>query len=122
LTTSDVHLGLNKHKLGLVVNDNTEECNVSQEKRRKYHDIIHVDAIGINAFCKTSFLETSQESHERLISLTQHHRVLISLPLSPLQRKSVRLIRAENERTQLCLQIELAEEKSQPLHSHKSPW
>ena len=39
--------------------------------------------------------------------------------------KSVRLIRAENKRTQLCLQIELAEEKSQSqsLHSQNpSQW
>jgi len=31
----------------------------------------------------------------------------------------MRLIPAENERTQLCLQTELAEEKSQSLHSQK---
>jgi len=33
----------------------------------------------------------------------------------------LRLIRAKNKRTQLYLQIELAEEKSQSLHSQKSP-
>ena len=33
---------------------------------------------------------------------------------------SARLILAENKRTQLCLQIELAEEKAQSLHSQKS--
>jgi len=31
----------------------------------------------------------------------------------------LRLIRAKNKRTQLCLQIELAEEKSLSLHSQK---
>ena len=36
-------------------------------------------------------------------------------------KKIVRLIPSENKRTQLCLQIELAEEKSQSLHSQKSP-
>jgi len=46
--------------------------------------------------------------------------VLISSPLSPSQ-KSVRLIPAENKRTQLCLQTELAEEKPQSLHSQKIP-
>ena len=50
----------------------------------------------------------------------QRHRVLISSPRL-LLKMSVRLIRAENKRTQLCLQIELAEEKSQPLHSQKPP-
>jgi len=39
----------------------------------------------------------------------------------PLLKRSVRLIPAENSRTQLCLQKELAEEKSQSLHSQKSP-
>ena len=34
-------------------------------------------------------------------------------------KKSVRPIPAENKRTQLCLQTELAEEKSQSLHSQK---
>ena len=38
-----------------------------------------------------------------------------------LLKRSVRLIRAENKRTQLCLQLELAEEKSQQLHAQKSP-
>jgi len=33
----------------------------------------------------------------------------------------VRLIPAEIKKTQLCLQTELAEEKSQSLHSQKSP-
>ena len=36
--------------------------------------------------------------------------------------KSVRLIRAEKKRTKLCLQTELAEKKSQSLHSQKLPW
>jgi len=36
-----------------------------------------------------------------------------------LLKKSVTLIRAENKRTQLCLQIELAEEKSQSLYLQK---
>jgi len=36
-------------------------------------------------------------------------------------KRVLRLIRAENKRTQLCLQIESAEEKSQSLHSQKSP-
>jgi len=35
--------------------------------------------------------------------------------------KSVTLIRAENNKTQLRLQIELAQEKSQSIHSQKSP-
>ena len=40
-----------------------------------------------------------------------------------LLKKSVRLIAAENKRTQLCLQTELAEEKSQSLHLQKlSRW
>ena len=38
-----------------------------------------------------------------------------------LSLKSVRLIRAENKRMQLCLQIELGEENSQLLYSQKSP-
>ena len=38
-----------------------------------------------------------------------------------LLKNSVRLIPAENKRTQLCLQTELAEEKSQLLHSQKFP-
>jgi len=36
-------------------------------------------------------------------------------------KTSVRLIPAENKRTQLCLQTEVAEENSQSLHSHKLP-
>jgi len=36
--------------------------------------------------------------------------------------KSLRQIRAENKRTQLCLEINLAEEKSQSLQSQNSPW
>jgi len=39
----------------------------------------------------------------------------------PLLKSSVRLIPAENKRTQLCLQKELTEEKSQSLHSEKPP-
>jgi len=38
-----------------------------------------------------------------------------------LLKKCVTLIRVENKRTQLCLQIESTEEKSQTLHSQKSP-
>ena len=39
------------------------------------------------------------------------------------KNECVRLIPAENIRTQLCLQVELAEEKSKSLHSQKSlPW
>jgi len=64
--------------------------------------------------------KTSQESRAWLISLRQSIRVLFSLLLSPSQ-KSVRLIPAENERTQLCLLTELAEEKPQSLHSQKLP-
>jgi len=54
-------------------------------------------------------LETSQESREWLIFATQRHRVLISSQLSPSQ-KHCETNPAENKRTQLCLQTELAEE------------
>jgi len=42
----DQNIGLNKHKVNLSVNDNTAECNVSQEKRN-YHETIYDGAIGI---------------------------------------------------------------------------
>jgi len=45
----------------------------------------------------------------------------IFLTADPSENECVRLIRAENKRTQLCLLIELAEEKSQSLHSQKPP-
>jgi len=38
-----------------------------------------------------------------------------------LLKKSVRPIPGENKKTQLCLETELAEEKSQSLHSQKLP-
>jgi len=49
------------------------------------------------------------------------HCVLISSPLSP-SRNECETNPSEHKRTQLCLQIELAEEKSRSLHSQKSPW
>ena len=66
-----------------------------------------------------SFLKTSQESRKWLVFSTQCYLVLLSSPLSPSQ-KNVRLIRAENKRMQLCLQIELSEQKSQSLYLYKS--
>jgi len=42
----DQNIGLNKRKRNLSVNDNTAECNVSQEKRN-YHETIHDGTIGI---------------------------------------------------------------------------
>jgi len=65
--------------------------------------------------CRPSFLNTSEESRERLIFSTQCHRVLISS--HRLLKKCVTLIPAENNRTQVCFQIELAEEKSRSIHS-----
>ena len=41
----DQKIGLNKYKRSLLVNDNTAENYVSQEKRN-YHENIHDDAIG----------------------------------------------------------------------------
>jgi len=46
---------------------------------------------------------------------------VVSFALAVVFIISVRLIRAENKRTQLCLQTELAEENSQSLHSQKLP-
>jgi len=51
----------------------------------------------------------------------QNHRVLISSPLLPSQQKRD-TNRSREQKTQLCLQIELAEEKSQSLHLQKSLW
>jgi len=42
----DQNIGVNKHKLNLSVNDNTGECNVSQEKRN-YHETIYDGAIAV---------------------------------------------------------------------------
>jgi len=42
----DQNIGLNKHKPNLSVNDNTAECNLSQEKRN-HHETIYDGAIGI---------------------------------------------------------------------------
>jgi len=39
-------IDLNGHKLSLLVNHNTAECKVSQQKRN-YHEAIHNGAIGI---------------------------------------------------------------------------
>jgi len=36
----DQNINLNKHKLSLLVNANTAECNVSQHKKN-YHETIH---------------------------------------------------------------------------------
>jgi len=69
----DHNIGLNKRKLNLLVNDNTAECNVSQEKRN-YHETMHDGAIGIKENFQDSsiymknqlagFFKTSQESRE----------------------------------------------------------
>ena len=58
-------------------------------------------------------LKTIEESREWLISLRQSHRVLISSPLSPSQ-KECETNPSTEERTQLCLQTELAEKN----HNH----
>ena len=103
------------------------------KKKRNYHEAIHNGAIDIKwttsesaigiekPVYRPSLRKTSQESRKwlQLILFAHSHRVLISSPR--LLKKSVRLIPAENKRRQLCLQIELAEEKSQSLHSQKSP-
>jgi len=49
----------------------------------------------------------------------QGHRVLISSPLSPSQTKCENNLSRE-QRTQVCLEIELVEEKPQACHSQKS--
>jgi len=41
----DQNIGLNKHKLILLVNDYNAECNVSQKKN--YYEAVHDGAIGI---------------------------------------------------------------------------
>jgi len=68
--------------------------------------------------CGPLFSKTSQTSCECMIDL-------FGAPPSRADfltfSKIVRLIRAENKTTQLWLQVELAEEKSQSLHSQKSP-
>jgi len=46
----------------MLVNDNTAEYNVSQEKRN-YHETIHDGAIGMTSRL-VGFLKTSQESRE----------------------------------------------------------
>jgi len=50
----------------------------------------------------------------------QCHRVLISSPPSP-SEEDCEFNPSKEQRTQLCLRIELAEEKSQPLQSQMSP-
>jgi len=42
----DQNINLNKHKLSLLVNDCSVECNVSQHKKN-YHETIHDGAIRI---------------------------------------------------------------------------
>jgi len=46
LSPLDQNIGLNKHKLSLLVNNNAAECNVFQEKWN-YHETIHDDPTGI---------------------------------------------------------------------------
>jgi len=125
----DQKIGLNKHALSFLANVNIVECNVSQEKKklsriyprwcyRHKRNYLRQHYRHEKQVCRLSFLKTSEESRKWLTYSKQRHGVLISLPLS--LKKSVRLIWAENERTQLCLQIELGEEKSQSLHSQQS--
>ena len=99
---------------------------MSQEKRN-YHETIHDGAIGI----KDTIQDSAKGMKSWLVGhcLQAKNRVIDLFDATPdnflmavvFSKGVLRLIRAKNERTQLCLQIELAEEKSQPLHSEKSP-
>jgi len=49
----DQNIDINKFKLSLLVNDNSAECNVSQEER-SYPEIIHHGAIGVKETIRDS--------------------------------------------------------------------
>jgi len=95
-------------------------------KKRNYHETIYNGAIGI----KTNFWDSTIDMKSRLVGFLKQAQIRMgdwsfrrnanacSFPRRcRLLKRSVRPIPAENKRTQLCLQTELAEEKS--LHSQK---
>jgi len=68
----------------MLVNDNTAEYNISQEKK----ETIHNAAVGMTSrFVGFLKVKTSQESREWVITLRQSHRLVISSPLSPSQKE-----------------------------------
>jgi len=73
-------------------------------------------------FERPSLLETSQEPREWLTF--RRNALTDFLTAVALLKKGVRLIQAESKRTQLCLQIELAEEKRNHFthRSHRGDW
>jgi len=96
----------------------------------KKKETIYNGAIGI----KETFWDSAVDTKCRLVGFLKqakncvcdwpfrHNAIACEFPhRCPLLKKSVRPIPAENKRTQLCLQTELAEEKSQSLHSQKLP-
>jgi len=100
------------------------------KKKRNYHETIYNGAIGI----KETFWDSAIDMKRGLVGFLKQGKNRVSDWSSRrnaiacefphrcrLLKKSVRPIPAENKRTQLCLQTELAEEKSQSLHSQKLP-
>ena len=111
----DQNIGLNSHKLSLLVNDNTVVCNVSRGKRNNYKTI-HDGAVGMKSrFVGHRFLKQARNRVSDWSFRSKFPRRCL------LKKACVRPTRAENKKTQLCLQVELAEDKSQSLRSQKSP-
>jgi len=107
------------HKRSILVNDNTTECNVSQEKKKLSRNCPRWRYRHDNPVCR--LLKTSQESCEWLISLRLSHRVLISSPLSPSQ-KECEATPSKDEKNVTVFANRISWKKAQSLHSQKLPW
>ena len=92
----DHNISIIWHKRSILVNHNATECNVSQEKKKLSRTYIRWGYRQKRNFVGYLYryekptcrlVKTSQELREWLIFSTQHHRVLISSPLSPSQKQ-----------------------------------
>jgi len=93
LSHLDQHIGLNKHKLNLLVKDHAAECNVSQEKKKlarnyprwrygRKRNYLVKGYRNEKPVCRLSAKNRGSDWSSK-----QCHRVLIAPPLSPSQKE-----------------------------------
>jgi len=125
----DQNIGTIWHKRSMLVDDNTAEYNVSQEKKKLSRNYLRWRYGHQRNFLGQLYryekpacrlLKTSQESREWLISLRQSHRVLISSLLSPSQ-KECETNPSREEKKASVFSNRISWRKSQSLHSQKLP-
>ena len=71
----DQHIGIVWHKRSMLVNDNTAEHNVSQEKKKlRYHETIYNGAIGV----KDTFWDSAIDMKSRLVGFLKQAKDRVS--------------------------------------------